>query len=338
MGDVFWAIAHVERAKHLRHKVTGKPEDFSRKCFAPTMSRPPRHLPPNHCHHITVRCNNRDFRLVRDECREVLLYAINKCQEKYGFKLYALCIMSNHIHYLLEPRQPEDLPKLMHWLNWYTAMCFNRMLDRTGHFWEKRYHNTAFPVTDKRRALNTLRYIHANPKAAGMQQGFFYDYSNYGTYDRLTNDGLTQWHPAFLALARTLDLCAEAYRQFCQKYRSQPKPERKSHWGKKLLAGMRAKHPSKKASPGQQRLPWDEWSKPDETIQAVAKKFIGANALNPQIALARFDADHPAPCELSEADIFSELEEISLPPSPRCQVSDRWNDGFSCPDKPVKNL
>ena len=37
--------------------------------------------------------------------------------------------MSNHIHYLIEPIQPDDLPKIMHFLNWYTAMCFNRMLN-----------------------------------------------------------------------------------------------------------------------------------------------------------------------------------------------------------------
>ena len=28
-----------------------------------------------------------------------------------------------------------------------------------------------------------------------MQQGFFYNFSNYGTYDRLTDDGLIKWHP-----------------------------------------------------------------------------------------------------------------------------------------------
>ena len=27
------------------------------------------------------------------------------------------------------------------------------------------------------------------------QSGFFYDFSNYGTYYRLTDDGLTQWDP-----------------------------------------------------------------------------------------------------------------------------------------------
>ena len=40
---------------------------------------------------------------------------------KFRFKLYALCIMSNHIHYLLEPPELQELPKIMHWLNWYTA-------------------------------------------------------------------------------------------------------------------------------------------------------------------------------------------------------------------------
>ena len=92
------------------------------------MPRPKRNLQPGFSYHITTRCNNREFRLTRLECRQVFLYAIKKAQSKYGFKLYALCIMSNHVHYLLEPKQPEDLPKIMHWLNWYTAMCFNRML------------------------------------------------------------------------------------------------------------------------------------------------------------------------------------------------------------------
>ncbi len=141
------------------------------------MARSPRQISENYCYHITVRCNNREFRLTSFECREVLLFAIQRCQEKFGFKLYGICIMSNHIHYLLEPSIPEDLSRIMHWLNWFTAMCFNRMLNRTGHFWEKRFHSSGFPNTDHRRVLNTLRYIHANPKAAKMQRGLFYDFN-----------------------------------------------------------------------------------------------------------------------------------------------------------------
>ncbi|MEH2156155.1 hypothetical protein [Nostoc sp.] len=129
--------------------------------------------------------------------------------------------------------------------------------------------------------MNTLRYIHANPKAADMQQGFFYDFSNYGTYDRLNNDGITQWHPAFLFLGRTLEECAQKYRGFCTKYRHQAKPESRSHWGSKLLAGMKGKKKGKKSSPGQMRLPWDEWEANNGEIEKVAEKFIFANCYNP---------------------------------------------------------
>ena len=86
------------------------------------MPRKPRSLQAGYSYHVTTRCNNREFKLSKRECLEVFLYAIKKALDKHQFKLYALCIMSNHVHYLIEPAQPEDLPKIMHFLNWYTAM------------------------------------------------------------------------------------------------------------------------------------------------------------------------------------------------------------------------
>jgi putative transposase len=52
------------------------------------MSRQPRDLQQGYCYHITVRCNNREFKLLRHECREVFFYALNQAKEKFGFKLY----------------------------------------------------------------------------------------------------------------------------------------------------------------------------------------------------------------------------------------------------------
>ena len=129
-----------------------------------SMSRTQGQFLPGYSYHITIRCNHREFRWMRWECRQFLLYALKKAIVKYQFKLYGLCIMSNHVHYLIQPQQCQNMSKIMHWLNWYTAMCFNQMLNRTGHFWEKRYHSTGFANTDQKRPLNTLRYIHANPK------------------------------------------------------------------------------------------------------------------------------------------------------------------------------
>lgn len=251
------------------------------------MPRKPRNFQAGYSYHITTRCNNCEFQLTRHECRQVFLYALKKALEKFQFKLYGLCIMSNHVHYLLEPLQPEELPKIMHWLNWYTAICFNRMLNRTGHFWEKRYHSSGFENNDYQRGLNTLRYIHANPKAAGMKQGFFYDFSNYGTHDRLTDDGITQWHPAFLALGRTLSECAAKYRGFCKRYKPKPKPEKRYHWGSKLLPKV-VKRNKNKSSPGQMKLPWDDWEVIDSEVIKVAEKFVMANCYDPKIAMQLF--------------------------------------------------
>jgi putative transposase len=102
-----------------------------------------------------------------------MLNALHQARERFPFHLYALCIMSNHVHYLIKPDDPAQLPRIMHYSNWYSAMCFNRMLKRTGHFWEGRYRSTSFPEHEQQRALNTLRYIHANPKTAGMRKSIF---------------------------------------------------------------------------------------------------------------------------------------------------------------------
>lgn len=122
-----------------------------------------------------------------------------------------------------------------------------------------------------------------------MQQEFFYDYSNYGVYDRLTQDGLTQWHPAFLALGATLEICAAAYRKFCKRYKPKPKSERRNHWGSKLLAQIRARSRiKKKPSPGQTSL-WEDWAIPAAEIRDVAKTFVLANCFDPEFTRMKFD-------------------------------------------------
>ena len=143
--------------------------------------------------------------------------------------------MSNHVHYLIRPARPEEMPKPMHWLNWYSAMLLNRLLRRRGHFWERRYHAVAVPDRDTGHALRVLRYIHANPRAAGMIVGDEYAYSNYRSYARPADDGLSGWHPAYLRLGPTLDRCALRYEQFCRRYRPEPKEQRRSRWGGRHL-------------------------------------------------------------------------------------------------------
>jgi REP element-mobilizing transposase RayT len=156
--------------------------------------------------------------------RDVLLVVLEKAQQNYSFRLYGVCPMANHIHLLIKPDDASQLPKLMHWVGWYASMLLNRLTGRCGHFWEARYYSTPIAPEDHQRALNTLRYIHANPKAAGVRKGFYDPYSNYGHYSRLEADGLSDWHPSFLQLAPTLTGCSKRYINFCKTYRCKSKP------------------------------------------------------------------------------------------------------------------
>ena len=195
------------------------------------MSRPRRSFEASTSYHVTLRCNNQAFDLRRPQARKVILFCLARAREKFGFDLFGLCVMSNHVHYLIRPARPDDMPRLMHWLNWYSAMLLNRLLRRRGHFWERRYHAVAVPDRDTGHALRVLRYIHANPKAAGMIAGYAWAYSNWRSYTRPADDGLSAWHPAYLQLGSTLDRCARRYEQFCRRYRPEPKQQRRSSWG-----------------------------------------------------------------------------------------------------------
>jgi putative transposase len=167
-------------------------------------------------------------------------------------------------------------------------MTFNALLNRKGHFWEQRYSCHGFPNHDRQRALNTLRYIHANPKAAGMKTSFFYDFSNYGSYHQLSHDGLSQWHPAFLALAPNLDDCAQKYKGFCNRYTPRKKKTKINQWGKKSLAGLLGNRVTAKQKPvttGQMSLPFYQPELVQVSLNPIAEQalsFIQANRFNYQ--------------------------------------------------------
>jgi hypothetical protein len=167
------------------------------------MGRSARQLPDGRSFHITLRCNGRAFLIARGVRRDLLLAVLRK--------------------------------RIMQWIGWYSAMALNRLTGRCGHFWEGRYFSTPIDPSDTRRVLATLRYIHANPKAAGVRKGFHDPYSNSGHFEGLAGDGLSEWHPAFLQLATSLEGCARRYAHDCRRYRPRAKPARQPGWGSKLL-------------------------------------------------------------------------------------------------------
>ena len=82
-------------------------------------------------YHVITRGNNRRqiFSVANDYEKFLALLAAQKT--KVPFFLYAYCLMSNHVHLLIE-RQADAVGRIMHWLLTGYAQYYNHRYRRVG--------------------------------------------------------------------------------------------------------------------------------------------------------------------------------------------------------------
>ena len=75
--------------------------------------------------------------------------------------ILAYCLMSNHVHLLIKPKENDSLYKMMQGVTLCYTQFTNRKYSRTGRLWESRYHSC---IVDKDSYLWAVaRYIETNP-------------------------------------------------------------------------------------------------------------------------------------------------------------------------------
>ncbi len=129
------------------------------------MARPLRHDFPDALHHLTSRGNNQGDIFLDDDDRLRFLALLAATVIRFGWRLYAWVLMTNHFH--LEVETPEaNLSRGMHWLNTRYVQWFNRRHDRCGHLFQRRFE--AKLVEKESYMLEVARYTILNPVRAGM--------------------------------------------------------------------------------------------------------------------------------------------------------------------------
>ena len=98
-----------------------------------------------------------------DEERLDFLGRLERASEKYGSRIFAWCLMSNHFHLAIRTGE-QPLSKTMRSLLTGYAMYFNRRNKRYGHLFQNRYKSTV--VDEEQYFLALVRYIHLNPVRA----------------------------------------------------------------------------------------------------------------------------------------------------------------------------
>ena len=85
-------------------------------------------------------------------------------QTKY--RLAAWVVMPNHAHVLCSPLVGHSLAEIMHSLKSYTASEANKVLGRSGRFWQKEYFDRY--IRNARHFAKVVAYIENNPVKARL--------------------------------------------------------------------------------------------------------------------------------------------------------------------------
>lgn len=134
------------------------------------MPRKARILIPNYPHHIVQRGHNRNVVFVADEDYQFYLGNLKEWKTKLGIKLYAWCLMTNHIHLIVEPGEDtSSVSELMKRLAGRQTAYVNKLEKRTGSLWEGRF--KASPIQRDNYLLACCRYVEINPVRANMVSG-----------------------------------------------------------------------------------------------------------------------------------------------------------------------
>jgi REP element-mobilizing transposase RayT len=82
------------------------------------------------------------------------------------YRLFAWCIMPNHVHSVVQPIPPHSLSTILHSWKSYTGLVANRRLGRSGNFWRQESHDHLVRNADDPRRV--IAYTWNNPDAAGL--------------------------------------------------------------------------------------------------------------------------------------------------------------------------
>ncbi|MEO8504039.1 MAG: transposase [Acidobacteriota bacterium] len=115
--------------------------------------------------HVTHRGNRQGNVFFDDWDRQAYLERFIADSDRFGLALWAFCLMGNHVHWLVVPRDDQSLARTIQNAHRAHAVRINLRHDWVGHLWANRYFST---VLDERHLWSAVRYVECNPVRAGI--------------------------------------------------------------------------------------------------------------------------------------------------------------------------
>ncbi len=129
------------------------------------MGRKPRENLAGGIYHVFARGNDRQQIFDDDLDRKTYLLILGDVCDRFSWGRLGYCLMSNHVHLLLETPQ-GDLSDGMQRLQNRYAKRFNRRHERTGHLFGERFGSRRVETDEQ--LIAVTNYIERNPVEAGL--------------------------------------------------------------------------------------------------------------------------------------------------------------------------
>ena len=131
------------------------------------MARKPRIHFPGAVYHVILRGNGGQDIFYSEEDRFRLYLLLQEGIERFGHRIHAFCLMTNHIHMAIQVRDIA-LSKIIQNMSFRYTRYINKKQQRIGHLFQGRY--KALLIDADSYLLELVRYIHNNPLRAGLVQ------------------------------------------------------------------------------------------------------------------------------------------------------------------------
>ena len=148
------------------------------------MPRYPRQYSKTGIYHIMLRGNERKDIFIDEEDKGKFIKIVFKKKADEAFKLYAYCIMGNHLHLVIQ-EQKEPISRIIKKIATSYAYYFNNKYKRVGHLFQDRFKSET--IEDEAYLLSVIRYVHNNPEKAEITKKEKYKWSSYPNYIDILN-------------------------------------------------------------------------------------------------------------------------------------------------------
>lgn len=159
------------------------------------MGRSPRVDVGGYTYHILNRANARLPIFFQEEDYVLFEEILREGVKKYDMRLVAYCLMPNHFHLVLYPKNDGDIQQFMQWvtLTHTQRWHISQNTTGTGHLYQGRY--KSFLVETDSHLLSVIRYVERNPlRAKLVKKAENWRFSSlFWKHTQKTQDFLSEW-------------------------------------------------------------------------------------------------------------------------------------------------